>query len=223
MLEASVGGADTASQLTSGRGLADTLFSAFAEKAKGGNHGVAMKDGILRTVGLAGALAAGLLAASCGTEATGPRLAASRAALGSADPIGFNLISPNTAVAPTGTFAGDTIRTTGSGSFAVAAGTIVASGSFTHISATGSVVARGTWAATGFTRFVGFGGPNPGTQGGKLTFTATLFRAGRSPVAGVPVSVTCRVNAPSGFTEEEGTTVGDFTEKTDGMTLFHLD
>jgi len=32
--------------------------------------------------------------------------------------------------------------------------------------------------------------------------------------------VTCRVNAPSGFTDEEGTTVGAFTEHTGGTTLF---
>jgi len=192
-------------------------FSALAERRKG----VAMKDGVFRTLGLAGALAAGLLAASCGTEATGPSLAASRAAFGSGDPtsFSFNLVGPNTARAPSG----DIIRTTGSGSFDVAARTIVASGSFTHINAAGSVVARGTWAATAFTSFVAFGGPNPGTQGGVLEFSATLFPGGGSPVTGVPVTVTCLVNKPSGFTEEEGTTVGDFTEKTGGHTLFHVD
>jgi hypothetical protein len=191
------------------------LFSALAERRKE----VAMKDGSLRIVGLAGALAAGLLAASCGTEATEPSLAASRAAVGSADPISFNLVGPNTAEAPSG----DIIRTTGSGSFDVAASTIVASGSFTHTNAAGSVVARGTWAATTFTSFVSFGGPNPGTQGGVLEFTATLFPVGGSSVTGVPVTVTCLVNKPGGFTEEEGTTVGAFTEKTGGLTLFHLD
>jgi hypothetical protein len=181
-----------------------------------------MKDGIFRTVGLAGALAAGLLSASCGTEATGPSLAASLAAVGSPDPISFNLIRPNTAEAPSGApFAGDMIRTTGSGSFDAAASAIVASGSFTHTTAGGTVVARGTWAATGFSSFVGFGGPNPGTQGGKLKFTATLFPVGDSPQTGVPVSVTCLVGSPPSG-EEEGTTVGSFTEKTGGQTLFHL-
>jgi hypothetical protein len=191
------------------------FFSALAE----GRKGVAMRDRIFRTGHLAGALAAGLLVASCGTEATGPRLAASWAAVGSADPISFNLISPNTARNPT---TGDIIRTTGSGSFDATARTILASGSFTHFRANGSVVARGTWAATAFTSFWRFGGPNPGTQGGVLVFAATLFPVGGSPVPGLPVTVTCLVKKPSGFTGEEGTTVGAFTDKTDGMTLFHL-
>src|SRR5712692_9854851 len=108
------------------------------------------KDGVSRTLGLVGALTAGLLAASCGMDSTAPRLAASRAAVGSGDPasFSFNLVGPNTAMASSG----DRIRTTGSGSFVVAApGTIVASGSFTHFAADGSVFARGTWVATAFT------------------------------------------------------------------------
>src|SRR5216684_634585 len=195
--------------------LADMFFSALAERRKG----VIMSDRIFPTVGLAGALAAGLLVASCGTEATGPRLAASLAAVGSADPMSFNLISPNTATNPS---THDIIRTTGSGSFDAVAKTIVASGSFTHTTAGGSVVARGTWAATAFTSFRLFGGPNPGTQGGMLVFTATLFPVGGSPVMGRRVTVTCLVFKPADFVGEEGTTVGDFTDKTDGNTLFHL-
>ena len=134
------------------------------------------KDGVFRTLGLVGALAAGLLAASCGTEATEPSLSASRAAVGSGDPtsFSFNLVGPNTAMASSG----DIIRTTGSGSFDAAASAIVASGSFTHITASGSVFARGTWVATAFNGFESFGGPNPGTQGGVLEFTATLFPVG---------------------------------------------
>jgi len=174
-----------------------------------------MKDGILRAFGLAIALAVGLLATSCGRETIGPSSTALRSAVISSDP-GFELAKPNTAVNPS---TGETIRTTGSGSFN--AGSIVASGSFTHFNAAGNVVARGTWAATRFTSFVGFGGPHPGFEGGQLKFSATLFPDGGSPVTGVPVSVTCRVNAPSGFTDEEGTTVGAFTEKTGGTTLFN--
>lgn len=141
-----------------------------------------------------------------------------RAAVGSADPVSFNLIGPNTAEATSG----DIIRTTGSGSFDATAGAIVASGSFTHTTAGGSLVARGTWVATAFISFEGFGGPNPGTQGGQLKLTATLFPVGGSPVTGVPMSVTCLVNKPASFTEDEGTTVGAFTDKTGGQTLFHL-
>jgi hypothetical protein len=174
-----------------------------------------MKDGILPAFGLASALAVGLLATSCGRETIGPSWTASRAAVTSSDPTAFELQKPNTAVNPN---TGETIRTTGAGSFNASG--IVASGSFTHFNAVGSVVARGTWAATGFTSFVGFGGPNPGVEGGQLKFSATLFPVGGSPVTGVPVVVTCRVNAPRGFTDEEGTTVGAFTEKTGGTTLF---
>ncbi len=132
----------------------------------------------------------------------------------------FNLIGPNTAMAESGPFAGDTIRVTGSGAFDTGAGTATGSGSFTHIKADGSVFARGTWAATGFTSFDAFGGPNPGRQGGVLDIVITLFPKGEPPVTDVPMSVTCLINAPSGL--EEGTTVGDFTETTGGLTLFHL-
>ena len=142
----------------------------------------------------------------------------------SATSFSFTLTGPNTAEAPSGPFAGDTIRVTGSGTFNTGGvGSVVASGSFTHIKADGSVFARGTWTATGFTGFLGFGGPSPGIQGGKLEITVTLFPNGGAPVTGVPMSVTCLVNKPASFTEEEGTTVGEFTEKTGGLTLFHKD
>jgi hypothetical protein len=175
-----------------------------------------MKDRILPAFGLASALAVGFLATSCGRETTGPSRTALRAAVTSNDPSGFVLQKPNTAVDPS---SGEMISTTGAGSFNASG--IVASGSFTQFNAAGSVVARGSWAATGFTSFVAFGGPNPGVEGGQLTFSATLFPEGGSPMTGVTVIVTCRVNAPSGFTDEEGTTVGAFTEHIGGTTLFH--
>jgi hypothetical protein len=177
-----------------------------------------MKDGIFRAFGLAIAVAAGFLATSCGRDTIGPRQAALRAALSSIDPPSFELTKPNTAMDPS---TRETIRTTGAGTFDPTARSIVASGSFTQLNAAGSVVARGTWAATAFTNFVGFGGPNPGQEGGQLVFTATLFRDGGSSVTGVPVVVTCVVFRPSGFTGEEGTSVGTFTEHTGGTTLFH--
>jgi len=129
----------------------------------------------------------------------------------------FNLDPPNT----TENSSGETIRLTGSGTFDTGGGgSVVASGSFTHFNSAGAVVARGTWQATAFNGFNAFGGPNPGTQGGVLDITVTLFPNGGAPVTGVPMEVTCVVNSPGGF--EEGTTVGDFTEKTGGTTLFHL-
>jgi hypothetical protein len=132
----------------------------------------------------------------------------------------FNLVRPNTAMAESGPFAGDTIRVTGSGAFDTGGATVTGAGSFTHVKADGSVFARGTWEATGFTSFEAFGGPNPGLQGGVLDIVITLFPKGEPPVTDVPMSVTCLINAPPGL--EEGTTVGDFTEKTGGQTLFHL-
>jgi len=144
------------------------------------------------------------------------------AAFAVATPNTFNLISPNTATAPSGLFAGDTIRVTGSGTFDTSTKAIVASGSFTHTHPDGTIVARGMWVATAFTSFTDFGGPNPGTQGGVLKLTAALFPDGGSPHFGVPMTITCLVGSPpSGL--EEGTTVGDFINKTGGFTLFHID
>ncbi len=128
----------------------------------------------------------------------------------------FNLLGPNTAMDSSG----NTIRVTGSGNFDPAAAMVVASGSFTQFDAIGSVVARGTWSATHFVSFVSFGGPHPGILGGVLQLTVTLSPHGGPPQTDVPMSVTCVVFAPPGT--EEGTTVGNFTEKTGGITLFHL-
>ena len=130
----------------------------------------------------------------------------------------FQLTGPNTAVNPGN---GDIIRVTGSGTFDTSAHTVVASGSFTHRTSTGTLVARGVWVATAFVGFDSFGGPNNGIQGGVLDITATLFPDGGLPVT-VPIEVVCVVHAPAGFTGEEGTSVGLFTEHTGGTTLFHL-
>ena len=105
-------------------------------------------------------------------------LLAARPAVAASTSYTFNLIGPNTAMALSGPFAGDTIRTTGSGSFDTGAATIVASGSFTHVKADGLVFARGTWVAASFTSFTAFGGPSPGFQGGVLEFVATLYPTG---------------------------------------------
>jgi hypothetical protein len=139
---------------------------------------------------------------------------------------GFSLVGPQSTKADSGPFAGDTLRTTGSGSFDTSTGSIVASGSFTHFRADGSVLDKGTWQATSFVSFTHFGGPNPGLQGGTLKFFATAFPDGGEPVPNISVIVNCRINAPSGFTGPEGVLVvaGDlnFTDVTRGATLFHL-
>ncbi len=127
----------------------------------------------------------------------------------------FNLVGPQT----TGDGAGNTIQTTGSGSFDTQAETVVASGSF---NSTGGVVTKGTWTATGFVSFQPFGGPNPGLQGGVLQILVTMSFASGGQETNVPMSVTCRIHAPSGFTGEEGITIGSFTKVIRGATLFHL-
>ena len=146
-------------------------------------------------------------------------------AVASGTAISFNLTPPNFAMAPSGgPFAGDTIRTTGSGTFDASSRSIVASGSFTHSRPDGTIVARGTWTATALTSFLGpFGGVNPGLQGGQLFFTATLFPEGGSPTTGVSMSITCLLGSPPLGIGKEGTTVGPFTDKTGGTTVFHID
>lgn len=141
-------------------------------------------------------------------------------AVGSGTTFSFNLVGPNTAKATSGFLAGHTIRVTGSGTFNTGTRSIVASGSETDFAPDGSVFSRGTWEATAFNSFTGFGGPNPGTQGGVLHLTITIFPEGKPPATGRPMSVTCAVFAPPGT--EEGVTFGAFTEKTGGTTLFHL-
>ncbi len=142
-----------------------------------------------------------------------PPLAAPAAATDAT--VSFNLVGPNITQAADGA----TLRTTGSGSFDSA---IVASGSFTHFLPNGTVFAKGTWKATAFVSFRHFGGPNAGTQGGVLHLIVTLFPDGGTPVTGLSMSITCRINAPAGFTEEEGVTLDLFTEKIRGATVFHL-
>lgn len=145
-----------------------------------------------------------------------PLAIAATTATASGTTYSFNLVGPNFAENPA---TGDTIRTTGSGSFNPDAGTVSASGSFTHLLADGSVFAKGTWVATGFDSFTSFGGPTNGQQGGVLQITVTLFPNGGAPHTGVSMSITCVINAPPGY--EEGTTVDGFTDKTGGTTLIH--
>ena len=129
----------------------------------------------------------------------------------------FNLIGPQI----TASGSGDKIAMTGAGSFDTTAGTVVASGSFAQFNANGSVV-KGTWLATSFASFDAFGGPNSGLQGGVLQIMVTLTFQHGGQQTGVPMSVTCLINAPPGFTGNEGITLGDFTTPVRGRTLFHV-
>jgi hypothetical protein len=138
----------------------------------------------------------------------------------------FNLIGPNTSIAEatvpgTPIAAGDVLRLTGSGGFDTSTGTASGGGSFTHYKPDGSVFARGTWVVTGFQSFTSYGGPNPGTQGGVLHVTVTLFGP-EATFAGLTLQVSCRVNAPTGAPDEGTTLPGLFAEPTGGHTLFHI-
>jgi hypothetical protein len=144
---------------------------------------------------------------------------ATPAAVAANTTVSFELDGPQITANPS---TGATIRTTGGGSFDPSAGTVVASGSFAEFNPNGSVAARGTWVATGFVSFTLFGGPNPGTQGGTLQITITLFVQGGASQTGVPMTVNCLIDAPPNFTGAEGDTIGDFTDSVRGHTLFHL-
>ena len=138
---------------------------------------------------------------------------------------GFSFFGPQISMSPSdggGTFAGDTVRVTGSGSFDPDAGTVVASGSFTISTPSGSEVRKGTWKATSFVSFQAFGGPRPGFQGGQLNVIVTVFPNGGSPRPNVPMTVNCLINAPQGFTGSEGIAFGEFSQVVRGATLFHL-
>src|SRR5260370_40960993 len=81
---------------------------------------------------------------------------------------------------------------------------------------------RGTWVVTGFVSFTLFGGPNPGTQGGTLQITITLFVQAGASQTGVPITVNCLIDAPLNFTGAEGDTIGNFTDTLRSHTLCHL-
>jgi len=129
---------------------------------------------------------------------------------------GFNLVGPQI----TASSSGVSIELTGSGSFSTA-GTVVGGGSFAIRNAHGSVTSHGAWAATGFTGFTPFGGPNLGHLGGTLLITVTLFPQDGPPQTDLPMNITCEIDAPS-FTFE-GVTVGTFVTVQHGHTLFHQD
>jgi hypothetical protein len=130
----------------------------------------------------------------------------------------FSFFGPQVNSAPSGPFAGDTIRVTGSGSFDPGAATVVAGGSFTVSDpSSGAIVQRGTWKATAFGSFQAFGGPKSGIQGGTLQITVTM-----GSMTDVSMTVNCLIAAPAGFPGAEGIVIGDFTQVVRGATLFHL-
>ena len=147
----------------------------------------------------------------------------------------FNLITPNVSMAPNTVtvqgitvLKGSTVRLTGSGTFDTSSKGVSGGGPVTGSTPTGSVDVRGTWVVTDFVSFSHYTGPmgNPGEQGGllmvKASFTVTFsFNGVTMTFAGVPVQVSCRINAPSGAPDEGTTIPGIFTERVSGLTLFH--
>jgi hypothetical protein len=111
---------------------------------------------------------------------------------------------------------------TGSGTFDTTVRTVTAGGSFTLFDADGSAISRGTWTATAFGSFDSQGGLSDGLQGGVLKITITLLPKSGSPVTGVAMSVTCPFESGAFDEDDDGTTVGDFTKVTGGLTVFHL-
>lgn len=152
-------------------------------------------------------------------------LALASPAVASSPTYTFNLIGPQ--MTTNGT---QTITMTGTGSFDPSAQTVIASGNFLITdNSNGAVVEAGMWKATAFDSFCPRGGPNPGSQGGVLVITVTLFPKGGEPVTGISLTVTCRVtNQPNNACSAgaEGITVtgsaGTFTDVLRGASLFHL-
>lgn len=147
----------------------------------------------------------------------------------------FNLVTPNVSkalvtitVMGVTVVKGSTTRLTGSGTFDTSTKAVNGGGSVTGFSPTGSVDVRGTWVVTDFVGFNHYTGPmgNPGQQGGlllvKASFTLTFaFNGATMTFAGIPVQISCRINAPSGAPDEGTTIPGIFDEAVSGKTLFH--
>jgi len=142
---------------------------------------------------------------------------------------GFNFIK-----APTGTInneeSGEILRLTGSGTFDPVQQTVTATGSFTVFNAAelGGNPGHGTWAATSFVGFDPDGGPNPGLQGGTLTFNCDFTFSFGFVLHG---SVTVICPFVDGAFQEDGdgfvAVFGDETFVTEpgtatGSTVFHI-
>ncbi len=147
----------------------------------------------------------------------------------------FNLITPNVSKAVAdimiqGIFVAkdSTTRLTGSGTFDSSTNAVSGGGSVTGFSPTGSVDVRGTWTVTDLVSFNHYTGPmgNPGHQGGllmvKASFTITFtFNGATKTFDGIPVQISCLINAPA-MAPGEGTTIpGIFDQAVSGFTLFH--
>ena len=136
----------------------------------------------------------------------------------------FNLLGPNTAMAPEGApaLAGDTLIVTGSGAFDTSTTAITGGGSYQIVTSSGMIVDKGTYVITTFIGFTPYGGPSPGLQGGKLTLTVTATSSlTGATTANIPATITCLVGSPPPGAVE-GITSGGFSQSVIGKTLFHI-
>ena len=134
----------------------------------------------------------------------------------------FQLQGPNTAADPN---SGNVIAMTGSGRFDTCEGVVTANGSFTVYDAEGAVLSKGTWAASEFVSFEPYGGVNRGFQTGLLEMKITLRPKGGLPELGVPMTIICEdgeVPGPAEADSGDGITVGEFSDRIGGFTLFQL-
>ncbi len=135
----------------------------------------------------------------------------------------FALVTPNTAVAPSGgttAAPGDWIQVTGAGTFTPNTATVHAGGGFVHHNADGTVHCRGTWTATALTGWTDFGAPRNRVHGGVISMLVTHHCATMGEVhTGIPMTVTSTRNAPPGSGYLEGVTVGEFTQPTGGTVV----
>jgi len=165
--------------------------------------GMNRKKLLLRSLGL-------LVAALCLSPAT------AQAAV-----YNFQLQGPNTAADADG----NVIAMTGDGKFDTIRNTVKASGAFTMYDSTGAVVSKGTWAGTEFVSFDAYGGVNRGFQTGLLHIEIALIPKGGGVITGLAMTVHCDADEVPGSVEadnEDGITVGSYTQSTGGFTLFQL-
>jgi hypothetical protein len=137
--------------------------------------------------------------------------------------VSFALVTPNTAVAPSGGLMaapGDWIQVTGGGTFTPTTATVRAAGTFVHHNADGSVHCRGTWTATALTGWTDFGATGNGRHGGIVSMLVTHHCSTMGEVhTDIPMTVTSTRNAPPGSDYVEGVTVGEFTRPTAGTVV----
>ncbi len=117
---------------------------------------------------------------------------------------------------------GNTIRLTGAGTFDTVEQTVSANGAYTIRDSAGKVIEKGTYGDAEFVSFEALGGPNKGVQGGVLDITVTIFSNTGAVISGVPMEIVCPFENGAFDEDDDGTTIGPFTQAVSGITVFHL-